>query len=90
MTRKRTINPAVYVTNRDIRNLHLNLNGFPNAGPHPHIGGMRRFWGVHACILIHGAFAYHVSPEVYARVTGKPTTEYPDDIFWSPFQDSSA
>jgi len=66
----RTKRPAIYVTKQRVHLLGINLN-VPNAGPRPNITGMRRYWGVDACIIICGQYAYHVSEADWRKATGQ-------------------
>ena len=62
--------PAIYVTKEQAKLMHLNLDQYPNAGPHPNITGMRRWWGNDARIIRCGNYAYHVPADVYEKAEG--------------------
>lgn len=47
----------------------LGLGIFPNAGPNPHIGGMKkRYWGKDALCVKCGRYVYNVDQETYEKV----------------------
>lgn len=56
---------AIYV-NTEFYNKH-ELWNYPNAGANASIKGMKRkFWGIDAYILKHGAYIYKVPYSIYA------------------------
>ena len=67
----RTKYPAIRITEKQAKLMHLNLDQYPNAGPRPNITGMRRFWGTDARVIICGSYAYHVPADVYQKVGGE-------------------
>lgn len=57
------MNPVIYVPVR-YRD-YLQLETYPNAGPHPCISGMRRIYGKNAYLIKSGAYLYSVPSEKY-------------------------
>lgn len=52
-----------------IRQLRINLDQYPSAGPRPNITGMRNlYWGVDAPLIRVGVYVYKVPLKVYNMV----------------------
>lgn len=50
----------------------LGLDKFPNAGPNPNIGGMKRlYWGKDALCVRCGRYVYNVDQETYKKAGGE-------------------
>lgn len=64
--------PTVTVTQKQAKELRLNLDSFPSAGPYPNITGMKnKYWGNDALCIKCGVYVYHVDADTYRKAGGK-------------------
>ena len=57
---------TIYVSKRKLKAMGISLDGYPSAGPHPSITGMKKlFWGIDTFCIKSGSFVYKVPIEVY-------------------------
>ena len=66
---KRIKYPVKTITRKRARELGIQLDRYPRAGPYANVTGMRNlYWGVNAPIIKVGVYIYHVPMHVYNRI----------------------
>lgn len=57
---------TIYLTEKQLARLHIDLSVFPNQGPRPNITGLKRlYWGKDAYCVKVGQYVYKVTQKVY-------------------------
>jgi len=65
---KTTRNPVKYVTKKQLKRAGVYLDDYPSCGPWPNVTGIRKkYYGLHAPLLRHGAYVYHVPQKIYDK-----------------------
>lgn len=60
--------PVKYATKARLNKAGVNLSIYPSAGPRPNVTGMKRkFWGLDATCIRHGAYVYKVPYHIYDK-----------------------
>ena len=60
---------TIYASKRKLKAMGISLDGYPSAGPHPSIKGMKElYWGKNALVVKSGDYIYKVPEDVYDRL----------------------
>ncbi len=60
---------TIYASAKKLKARGINLSGYPSAGPHSSIKGMKElYWGKNALVVKSGAYIYKVPEDVYGRL----------------------
>ena len=60
---------TIYASAKKLKARGIDLSGYPSAGPHPSIKGMKElYWGKNALVVKSGAYIYKVPEDVYGRL----------------------
>ena len=61
---------TIYASKRKLKAMGISLDGYPSAGPHPSITGMKKlYWGIDAYVVKSGSYIYKVSGDLYRRIS---------------------